>query len=129
MAAVAAQMLSNPSSAVPMVGASGAIGGVMGAYVILFPRAPVHLLVFLGFFITRIVVPAFFMLGYWFVFQLLGGFFSLGVASGGTAFWAHVGGFIAGILLVKIFCSSGRIKDCRKRRGQTDRMVSRFSRR
>lgn len=64
VAAVAAQMLSNPSSAVPMVGASGVIGGVMGAYVVLFPRAPVHLLVFLGFFITRVVVPAFFMLGY-----------------------------------------------------------------
>ena len=129
VAAVAAQMVSNPSSAVPMVGASGAIGGVMGAYVVLFPRAPVHLLVFLGFFITRVVVPAFFMLGYWFLLQLMGGFFSLGVASGGTAFWAHIGGFVAGVALVRVFCSSGRIKDCRKRRGQTDRMVSRFSRR
>jgi membrane associated rhomboid family serine protease len=127
-AAVAAQMISNPSSAVPMVGASGAIGGVMGAYVILFPRAPVHLLIFFGFFITRVVVPAFFMLGYWFVFQLLGGVFSLGITSGGTAFWAHVGGFIAGIALVKVFCSSGRIVDRRKHRGRTDRMISRHSR-
>ena len=128
VAAVAAQMLSNPSSAVPMVGASGAIGGVMGAYVVLFPRAPVHLLVFLGFFITRVIVPAFFMLGYWFLLQLMGGFFSLGVASGGTAFWAHVGGFVAGIALVKVFCGSGRIEDCRKRRGRTDRMIRRLSR-
>ncbi len=127
VAAVAAQMISNPSSAVPMVGASGAIGGVMGAYVILFPRAPVHMLIFLGFFITRVVVPAFFMLGYWLLLQVLGGLFSLGVASGGTAFWAHVGGFIAGIALVKVFCSSGSVADRRKRRGRTDRMVSRYS--
>jgi membrane associated rhomboid family serine protease len=86
------------------------------------------MLVFLGFFITRVVVPAFFMLGYWFLLQLLGGFFSLGVASGGTAFWAHVGGFVAGIVLVRVFSSSRRIKDHRKLRGQTDRMVSRYSR-
>jgi membrane associated rhomboid family serine protease len=128
VAAVAAQMVSNPSSPIPMVGASGAIGGVMGAYVVLFPRAPVHLLVFLGFFITRVVVPAFFMLGYWFLLQLMGGFFSLGVASGGTAFWAHVGGFVAGIALAKVFCSSSRIKDQRKRRGQAAKMVSRYTR-
>ena len=128
VAAVAAQMLSNPSSAVPMVGASGAIGGVMGAYVVLFPRAPVHMLVFLGFFITRVVVPAFFMLGYWFLLQLMGGFFSLGVASGGTAFWAHVGGFVAGIVLVRVFSSSSRIEEHRKLHGKTDRMVSRYTR-
>ena len=127
VAAVAAEMISNPSSAIPMVGASGAIGGVMGAYVVLFPRAPVHLLVFLGFFITRVVVPAFFMLGYWFLLQVMGGFFSLGVASGGTAFWAHVGGFIAGIALVKVFCRAERIENRRKRRGRTERMLSRYS--
>jgi len=127
VAAVAAQMVSDPSSAVPMVGASGAIGGVMGAYVVLFPRAPVHLLVFLGFFITRVVVPAFFMLVYWFLLQVMGGFFSLGVASGGTAFWAHVGGFIAGIALVKVFCRADRIENRRKRRGRTERMLSRYS--
>jgi len=67
IAAAAAQMMSNSSSLVPMVGASGAIGGVMGAYCILFPRAPVHMIVFFGFFLTRVVVPAFFMLGYWFL--------------------------------------------------------------
>ena len=127
VAAVAAEMISNPSSAIPMVGASGAIGGVMGAYVVLFPRAPVHLLVFLGFFITRVVVPAFFMLGYWFLLQVMGGFFSLGVASGGTAFWAHVGGFIAGIALVKVFCKGDIIENRRKRRGRTERMLSRYS--
>ena len=121
VAAVAAQMISNPASAIPMVGASGAIGGVMGAYVVLFPRAPVHLLVFLGFFITRVIVPAFFMLGYWFLMQLVGGFFSLGVASGGTAFWAHVGGFVAGIALVKVFSHSGRLQQRRKRHAHLPR--------
>jgi membrane associated rhomboid family serine protease len=71
LGAVAAQLLSDPASAIPMVGASGAIGGVMGGYALLFPRAPVHMLVFFGFFVTRIVVPAYFMLGYWFLLQLV----------------------------------------------------------
>jgi membrane associated rhomboid family serine protease len=127
-AAAAAQMASNPSSAVPMVGASGAIGGVMGAYVVVFPRAPVHLLVVLGFLITRVVVPAFFMLGYWFLLQVLGGVFSQGAASGGTAFWAHVGGFVAGIVLVKPFCRRDRLQASRKTRKRTDRMIGRHSR-
>jgi len=127
VAAAAAQMISNPSSAVPMVGASGAIGGILGAYVVLFPRAPVDMLVFLGFFITRMVVPAFLMLGYWFALQLLGGVFSLGVASGGTAFWAHVGGFVSGIALVKLFCKSDRLEARRKTRGKTDRLFRRYS--
>ena len=127
VAAVAAQAISSPSNVIPMVGASGAIGGVMGAYVVLFPRAPVHLLVILGFFITRVVVPAFFMLGYWLLLQLVGGFFSLGVASGGTAFWAHVGGFVAGIALVKVFCKTDRLKEHRRRHGQATRWISRYS--
>ena len=80
----------------PVVGASGAIGGVMGAYAVLYPRAPVHMLVALGFFFTRIVVPAYLMLGYWFLLQLLGGIPALHGAGGGVAFWAHVGGFAAG---------------------------------
>src|SRR5713101_1106748 len=73
LAAAAAQTYMNPSSPIPMVGASGAISGVMGAYIILYPRVRVHMLVILGFFITRIVVPAYLMLGYWFAIQLLGG--------------------------------------------------------
>jgi membrane associated rhomboid family serine protease len=85
-----------------MVGASGAIGGVMGAYVVLYPRVKVHMLVFLGFFVTTIAVPAVFMLGYWFALQLLSGALSSG-AEGGVAFWAHVGGFLAGALLVLLF--------------------------
>lgn len=126
IAAVAAQMISNPLSPIPMVGASGAIGGVMGAYAILYPRAPVHMLVFFGFFFTRIVVPAFLMLGYWFLLQFLGGYFTLGSASGGTAFWAHIGGFIAGIVLLKVFCNPKRVKECKKRRGKTDRLIQKY---
>jgi membrane associated rhomboid family serine protease len=97
------QTFLSPASPIPMVGASGAIGGVMGAYVVLYPRVRVHMLIFLGFFITRIVVPAFLMLGYWFLLQLLGGWTDLGSSSGGTAFWAHVGGFAAGALLIFVF--------------------------
>lgn len=103
LAAAALQMAVGPDSVVPMVGASGAIGGVMGAYVLLYPRVHVHLLIFLGFFITTVAVPAVFMLGYWFVLQLIGGFGSLGVDRGGVAFWAHVGGFAAGAVLVWVF--------------------------
>jgi membrane associated rhomboid family serine protease len=101
LAAAATQTFMNPSSIVPMVGASGAIGGVMGAYVILYPRVRVHMLVFLFIFITRIVVPAYLMLGYWFLLQLLGG--SAAGGEGGVAFWAHVGGFLAGAVLVSLF--------------------------
>jgi membrane associated rhomboid family serine protease len=86
-----------------MVGASGAIGGVMGAYVVLYPRVNVHMFVFLGFFATTIAVPAVFMLGYWFVLQLLSGAASIGAEGGGVAFWAHVGGFVTGALLVLLF--------------------------
>jgi membrane associated rhomboid family serine protease len=102
LAAAAAQTIVDPASIVPMVGASGAIGGVMGAYVMLYPRVHVHMLVFLGFFVTTIAVPAVFMLGYWFVLQLLSGWMS-NAAEGGVAFWAHVGGFVAGAVLVLLF--------------------------
>jgi len=104
LAAAAAQMAINPSSTVPMVGASGAIGGVMGAYAVLYPRARVELLVFLGFFITTFAVPAIFMLGYWFIIQLVSAMPTLGTAAtGGVAFWAHIGGFLMGIVLVYAF--------------------------
>ena len=103
LAAAAAQTLVNPSSAIPMVGASGAIGGVMGAYVVLYPRVRVHMIVFLGFFITRIAVPAFLMLGYWFLLQILTGLPALGEERGGVAVWAHAGGFLAGALLIFVF--------------------------
>jgi membrane associated rhomboid family serine protease len=103
IAAALTQTLLSPHSGIPMVGASGAIGGVMGAYVVLYPRVQIHMLIFLFVIITRIVVPAFWMLGYWFLLQLVGGWGSFGSITGGTAFWAHVGGFLAGVLLVWIF--------------------------
>ncbi len=103
LAAAAAQVLSNPASAIPMVGASGAIGGVMGAYAIQFPRVRVQTLLILGFFVRMIDVPAWGMLGYWFALQILLGLPTLGNEVGGVAFWAHAGGFLAGVALVYVF--------------------------
>jgi membrane associated rhomboid family serine protease len=97
------QVASNIESTIPVIGASGAIGGVMGAYVMLYPRVHVHMFIFLGFFITTIAVPAVFMLGYWFLLQFIGGIGSIGAHGGGTAFWAHIGGFVFGALLVPLF--------------------------
>lgn len=105
------QMVVDPHSAVPMVGASGAISGVMGAYVLLFPRVRVHTLVWLGFFVTTLTLPAYLMLGYWFVYQLLLG--TVGVLAqveGGTAFWAHVGGFLAGMALIRLFATQAYLE-------------------
>jgi membrane associated rhomboid family serine protease len=106
LAAAAAQVISNPGSAIPMVGASGAIGGVMGAYAIQFPRARVQTLLILGFFIRMIEVPAWGMLAYWFALQILMGLPTVGNETGGVAFWAHVGGFLAGVVLIHLFRSS-----------------------
>jgi membrane associated rhomboid family serine protease len=103
LAAAAAQAAANPASAVPMVGASGAIGGVMGAYAVLYPKARVHMLLVLGFYVTRAVVPAVVVLGYWFLLQLLGGIPALASEGGGVAFWAHAGGFLAGLALWFLF--------------------------
>ena len=103
LAAAAAQTFANPSSAVPMVGASGAISGVLGGYIVLYPSVRVHMLIFLGFFITTIAVPAMLMLGYWFLLQLLSGWSTAGDDRGGVAFWAHAGGFLAGAVLVLLF--------------------------
>jgi membrane associated rhomboid family serine protease len=92
--------LTNPSSPVPMVGASGAISGVLGAYVLLFPRARV-LVLMPGLGLTR--VAAGFVLGMWFVMQLLSGGMSIGSQGGGVAFFAHIGGFLAGMALIGLF--------------------------
>ncbi len=125
LGAVSLQLLVNPNSAVPMVGASGAIGGVMGGYALLYPRAPVHMVIFLGFFVTRIIVPAYLMLGYWFLLQLLSGLPTIGRATGGVAFMAHVGGFVAGIVLVRLFCKTDRLQACRKKKGAFKKMLGR----
>jgi membrane associated rhomboid family serine protease len=97
------QVYFSPDSRVPMVGASGAIAGVMGAYMMKFPHSRISTLIFLAFFITTVEVPAWVMLIYWFFIQLISGVGSVGysqVSQGGTAFLAHVGGFLAGIGLV-----------------------------
>jgi membrane associated rhomboid family serine protease len=91
-----------PGLAVPLVGASGAIAGVLGAYLVSFPRARVATLIFLGFFIRIVQIPALVVLGLWFVLQLLSGLPTVGSAGaeGGIAFMAHAGGFVAGMVLV-----------------------------
>ncbi len=105
--AALAQVVLNPASGVPMVGASGAISGVMGAYLVLYPRVRVFAMVPLGFFLTSIALPAWTMLVYWFVIQMLSGLTVLGSdTGGGVAFAAHVGGFVAGLALIKLFARS-----------------------
>lgn len=103
-AAVWAQVLVNPDSQIPMIGASGAIAGVLGSYIIQYPRAQIRTLIFF-FFIFFPVFPAWLVLGFWFVSQLFNGLSSLGVEtmSGGVAFFAHIGGFMAGAFLMATF--------------------------
>jgi membrane associated rhomboid family serine protease len=110
LAAAFAQVLAEPSSFIPMVGASGAISGIMGAYLVLYPRARVYTLLPLGFFITTIALPAWVMLIYWMVIQIFGGLSqSVAEEGGGVAFWAHVGGFVAGLVLIKLFAASTHV--------------------
>jgi rhomboid family protein len=97
-----AQVMINPGSSLPMVGASGAIAGVTGAYFLFYPRAKVVTLIPIFIFFQVVEIPAFFFLLFWFGFQLLLGIGSLGTtaaSSGGIAFWAHIGGFVAGMVL------------------------------
>ena len=104
IAAALAQTITSPDSLVPMVGASGAIAGVMGAYFVLYPKSRIVTLVPLFFFFQIIEVPAIFFLGIWFVMQFLSGVGSIvSAAQGGVAFWAHVAGFVAGISGVIVF--------------------------
>jgi membrane associated rhomboid family serine protease len=111
LAAAFAQIAANPASEVPMVGASGAISGVMGAYLVLFPRARVYTMVPLGFFIQSFALPAWVMLIYWAFLQFAGGLTSVGdEQTGGVAFWAHLGGFVAGVALIKLFERPDRVR-------------------
>ena len=98
LAAGAALVMSDPSSQVPMVGASGAIAGVMGGYLLLFPKARVDVLIFLVVFIRVIPIPAYIVLGAWFGIQLVQGSITP-TEGGGVAYWAHAGGFVAGLIM------------------------------
>jgi len=95
-----AQILVSPTSAIPMVGASGAIAGVLGAYLLLFPSARIVTLIPLGFFMETMMVPAFVFLGFWFLLQWVRGLQTIGQVAevGGVAFWAHIGGFVSGMV-------------------------------
>jgi membrane associated rhomboid family serine protease len=113
-AAALAQTVVNPDSVVPMLGASGAIAGVMGAYFVLYPHSRILTLVPIFIFIQLIEVPAIFFLGIWFVFQFLSGVGSIATAAGepggGIAFWAHIAGFAAGIATVGLFRRRERLR-------------------
>jgi membrane associated rhomboid family serine protease len=105
LAAAATQILTSPDSAVPTIGASGAIAGVMGAYIVKFPHSRILTLVFILIFFTTVEVPAALFLGYWFILQLFSGVGTVADAhqsGGGIAWFAHVGGFLAGIILIKL---------------------------
>ncbi len=104
--AALAQALPDPDSQIPMVGASGAISGVLGAYLLMFPRAHVLVLIPLGFFTQLVRLPAMLVLGLWFAMQLVSETFA--PAGAGVAFRAHIGGFVAGMLLLPIFRSRQR---------------------
>jgi membrane associated rhomboid family serine protease len=97
-----------PASQVPMVGASGAVSGVLGAYLLLFPRARVLTLLPLGFFTQMVHIPALWVLGFWIVVQLVNGLSSLNQV-GGVAWFAHIGGFLAGMLLIPVFKKKERL--------------------
>ena len=101
VAAALAQTAVGPSSVVPMVGASGAVSGLLGAYLLLFPHAHVTTLIILGFFFRLVQVPAMVVLGFWIVLQVLNGLGSFG-SSGGVAFFAHIGGFLSGMGLLYV---------------------------
>ncbi|HEY4718077.1 MAG TPA: rhomboid family intramembrane serine protease [Anaerolineales bacterium] len=103
-AAGALQTYLTPGSSVPVLGASGAIAGVLGAYIFLFPRARVVTLVPIFFFMSVIEIPALFFLGFWFISQLFAGLASIGAeAAQGVAWWAHIGGFLVGLVVSPIF--------------------------
>jgi membrane associated rhomboid family serine protease len=108
--ALAAQVMVGSDSTTPTLGASGAIAAVLGGYIVLYPRARVLTLVFIIFFVTIVEVPAVFLLGFWFLEQLLLGAAGLGspVGGGGVAYFAHIGGFVSGLVLIGLFAKRRR---------------------
>jgi len=116
-AAAVAQTIATPHSDVPMVGASGAVAGVLGAYLLLFPRAQVIALIPIFFYIELASLPAVFVIGFWFVLQIAQGLTALGgTMESGVAWWAHVGGFIAGALLVVPLLAHVKLRKPRRTR-------------
>lgn len=118
VAATALQTAVDPSAAVPNLGASGAVAAVLGGYLLLFPRARVITVIFIIFFFTIVELPAILILGFWFVQQVLFGYFGLnsGGDGGGVAYFAHIGGFVFGLVAIKAFASE------RRRRRQIERV-------
>ncbi|MGE5894258.1 MAG: rhomboid family intramembrane serine protease [bacterium] len=101
--------ITEPSSVVPMVGASGAISGILGAYLLLYPHAKVHTILFLGFFVDVIMLPAVVVIGLWAVIQFMNGVLTKGLlGQGGIAWFAHIGGFLFGILTIKLWLPKRR---------------------
>jgi membrane associated rhomboid family serine protease len=124
VAAALLQVVFNQASPIPMVGASGAISGVMGAYLVLYPRVRVFAMVPIGFMLTTIALPAWTMLLYWALIQFVSGLTGLLVAErGGVAFWAHIGGFIAGLVLIKLFARAEYVTTHRSHHWQPRRPV------
>jgi membrane associated rhomboid family serine protease len=107
-----AHILTDIDSRIPMIGASGAVSGVLGAYILLYPRAKVLTLVMIGFFVRLVRIPAIYLLGFWILIQFLFGMTSLTVrdSSGGVAWFAHIGGFITGFILINIFKLKRRVR-------------------
>jgi len=112
VAASLTHVITNPNSQIPTVGASGAIAAVLGAYLVMYPRSRVATFIPLGFFLRLTMVPASIVLGLWFVMQLFSGFVSLGGPDvGGVAFWAHIGGFVAGAIVALLLGMKARQTD------------------
>src|SRR3954452_18393359 len=116
VAALALQIIPDPGSQISTLGASGAIAGVLGGYIVLFPRAKVITVIFIVFFFTILELPAMLVLGFWFLEQALFAAYSLGSSGGGVAYFAHVGGFVFGLLAIRLLA---------KRRRQTEQVLSR----
>ncbi len=95
--------ITNPSSTIPMVGASGAVSGVLGAYLILYPHARIHTIIFLGFFVQTVRIPALIVIGFWAIIQVVNGLVASGVNQGGVAWFAHVGGFLSGLFIILLW--------------------------
>jgi membrane associated rhomboid family serine protease len=104
-----AHAITEPRSIVPMIGASGAVAGILGAYILLFPRAQVFTVIFLGFFVQVVRLPALIVIGFWAIIQVVNGIIEKGMMDqAGVAWFAHIGGFVFGVLSIKLFMPKRR---------------------